>query len=477
MINILLTGANGYIGKRLIPLLQIRGFNIICTVRDKNRFNYLGNDNIEVVECDFLKYEDIENVLPNREIDYAYYLMHSMTESSDDFEKKEIIVARNFIKLANRTNIKQVIYLTGMINERDLSPHLRSRKLVEELLSSGNFHLTALRAGIIIGSGSSSFEMIRDIVEKIPIMVAPRWIKSKCQPIDIGNILSILVKTLGQKDLYDRDFDVAGEEVLTYMQMLKGYANIRKLKRHIVVVPVLTPRLSSYWFHLITSQSYTLARHLIDSMRVDFIARDNFLIKYLDIETISYEDSIAKAFDKIKQNAVISSWKDSLFYSKIDPKTDKYLVVPDYGCMKNVVRVMVKNRDKTIDVIWNIGKSNRWYFAHWLWSIRGLIDKICGGVGINRHRREDDEIHNGDCIDFWRVIKANKKEGELLLYAEMKLPGEAWLDFSVKDGLLTQTSTFRPLGVFGRLYWYSILPIHKYIFNGMAKKIVKQSNK
>ena len=471
--KILLTGVTGYIGKRLLIQLLEEGHHIVCSVRDKNRFglNLFKEklNQIEVIENDFLDESTLNNI--PKDIDTAYYLIHSMSSSDGDFKEKEKTSADNFRVALENTNVKQVIFLTGIINEEKLSKHLESRKAVEAALASSIYGLTSLRAGIIVGSGSASFEIIRDLVEKLPVMITPKWLNTKCQPIAIRNVIQFLVGVLGKEFTYNQNYDIAGTDVVTYKQMLLQYAEIRGLKRHIFIVPVMTPRLSSYWLYFVTSTSYFLAVNLVDSMKIDVVAYKNNLAEKLDIHLFSYQEAIRLAFDKIKQNDVLSSWFDSFSNQFHSRKVWQYLEVPEEGCFKDIRDEKVDDEEKAFDRVFSIGGKTGWYYADFLWRIRGFLDKLFGGVGLRRGRRNMNSLEAGDSVDFWRVLYANREEKRLLLFAEMKLPGEAWLEFKIKDGVLHQEATFRPLGLSGRLYWYSVLPFHGLIFNGMLKKL------
>ncbi len=471
--KILLTGVTGYIGKRLLIQLLEEGHHIVCSVRDKNRFSLSlfkeKLEQIEVIENDFLDESTLNNIPKN--IDVAYYLIHSMSSSDGDFKEKEKTSADNFRLALEKTTVKQVIFLTGIINEDKLSKHLESRKAVEAALASSIYGLTSLRAGIIVGSGSASFEIIRDLVEKLPVMVTPKWLNTRCQPIAIRNVIQFLVGVLGKEFTYNQNYDIAGTDVVTYKQMLLQYAEIRGLKRTIFIVPVMTPRLSSYWLYFVTSTSYFLAVNLVDSMKIDVVANKNNLAEKLDIHLFSYQEAIRLAFDKIKQNDVLSSWFDSFSNQFHSRKVWQYLEVPEEGCFKDIRDEKVDDEEKAFDRVFSIGGKTGWYYADFLWRIRGFLDKLFGGVGLRRGRRNMNSLEAGDSVDFWRVLYANREEKRLLLFAEMKLPGEAWLEFKIKDGVLHQEATFRPLGLSGRLYWYSVLPFHGLIFNGMLKKL------
>ncbi|WP_055442247.1 SDR family oxidoreductase [Lacinutrix himadriensis] len=470
--NILVTGATGYIGKRLIPLLLHEGHHVTCAVRDKLRADksYLQEEQIDVIEVDFLKPETLKNI-PN-DIDIAYYLIHSMSNTSNDFEKLEQECAANFRTSIEKTNTKQVIYLSGITNDANLSKHLQSRKNVEHELESKSYALTIFKAGIIVGSGSSSFEIIRDLVEKLPFMIAPKWLNTKTQPLAVRDVLSFLLKSVGNKKTFNRSFDIFGPEVLTYKQMLLQFAEVRELKRYILTVPIMTPKLSSYWLYFVTSTSYKLASNLVDSMGVEIIGKPSEINAILHVNPLSYKDAVALAFEKIEQNSIISSWKDSFISSgRLKDNFHKYINVPKYGCFQDYKELEVTNSAQTMDKIWAIGGQTGWYYGNFLWRVRGYIDKVFGGIGLRRGRTNPTQLDAGDALDFWRVIYADKEKQKLLLYAEMKLPGEAWLEFKIEDNLLKQTATFRPRGILGRLYWYSVLPFHGFIFNGMIKKL------
>jgi len=472
--NILVTGATGYIGKRLIPILLNEGHTVFCAVRDKLRVikNYVDEINVVLIETDFLKPESLKNI-PN-EIDVTYYLIHSMSNSSDDFKRLEKACALNFKNYIETTQVKQVIYLSGITNDNYLSRHLSSRKNVEETLASKKYALTTLKAGIIVGSGSSSFEIIRDLIEKLPVMIAPKWLNTKTQPIAVRDVLSFLNNAKGNEELYNKSYDIFGPEILTYKQMLLQFAEIRKLKRLIITVPVMTPKLSSYWLYFVTSTSYKLATTLVDSMGVEIIGKPVDINQVLNVTPITYKQAVELAFEKIEQNSIISSWKDSFISSgRLKNMSHKYINVPIYGCFKDHKKAEVIDDQKTLDKLWSIGGETGWYYGTFLWKIRGYIDLLFGGIGLRRGRTHKTELNVGDSLDFWRVIYADKSKRKLLLYAEMKLPGEAWLEFRIEDGILKQTATFRPRGLAGRLYWYSVLPFHGLIFNGMIKKLVQ----
>lgn len=473
--RILLTGASGYIGKRLLPVLVEKGHEVICCVRDVDRFTPPNSlkSKIKIVEVDLLDEVSLENI--PKDIDGAFYLVHSMTTSSD-YRLLELESAKNFRNAISKTNVQHVVYLSGIVNESNLSEHLASRKNVELELSLGNYNFTALRAGIIIGSGSASFEIMRDLIEKIPIMITPKWLNTKCQPIGISDVIMFLSETIFNPKTLNKNFDIGGSDILSYKEMLIELGRKRNLKRYIYTVPVMTPKLSTYLLYFVTSTSYKLAVALVNSMKIEVICRDNEINSILGIEPISYREALDRAFSKIERNEVVSSWKDAFVSSGFNSYISDFINVPTYGCFHDIREETVTNREECIEKIWSIGGENGWYYGNWLWRFRGFIDKFNGGVGLRRGRTSENSLNAGDALDFWRVLYADKNEGRLLLFAEMKLPGEAWLEFRIVDDKLIQTATFRPLGLKGRLYWYSVLVFHGFIFKGMIQYLTQVNN-
>jgi uncharacterized protein YbjT (DUF2867 family) len=469
--KILLTGATGYIGKRLLPVLLKEGHEVICTVRDLKRFDSskYASSKLRVVQANFLEKESLKNI--PADIDVAYYLIHSMSATLGDFETLEALSAGNFKDRISETNVQQIIYLSGIVNEVTLSKHLNSRKQVEDILSEGKFHLTTLRAGIIVGSGSASFEIIRDLVEKLPVIIAPKWLNTRSQPIAVRNVIEFLKGVIMNEKTFNKNFDIGGPEILTYKEMLLKFAKVRKLKRTVITVPVMTPKLSSYWLYFVTSTSYKLAVNLVNSMKIEIICRENDLSTQLNIDLIPYEAAVERAFKTMAHQDVSSSWTDALSSQVLEEGIKNLIEVPTYGCFKDHKKKNIRDENKVLDNIWNIGGDQGWYYANWLWAFRGFVDKLVGGVGMRRGRKSNINIEAGESLDFWRVLYASREGKRLLLYAEMKLPGEAWLEFQIKDQLLHQTATFRPLGVWGRLYWYALLPFHNVVFNGLINKI------
>jgi len=476
--RVLLTGANGYIGTRLLPVLLEAGHEVICMVRDPRRFALESDfgDQVRIITGDLLNRESLQNI--PKDIEAAYYLVHSMSSSKAGFSDLELESAGNFVSAVKDTACQQIIYLTGIVNDDNLSDHLNSRLAVEKELKKAEIPLTVLRAAIIIGSGSASFEIIRDLAEKLPVMVAPKWVNTRCQPIAIRDVLAYLTGVLGNEKAKNETFDIGGPDILTYKEMILQYGQSRGLKRWIITVPVLTPRLSSLWLNLVTSVPYALARSLVDSMKNEVICHDGKIKLVVPRTCFSYKEALSMAFEKIEQNSIVSSWKDALNRGYLDTSFMDQVKVPAKGTLEyKVKRKFERDEDEVFNNIWSIGGNTGWYYLDWLWSLRGLLDKMFGGVGARRGRTSNSTLQAGDVLDFWRVLLADKKSKRLLLYAEMKIPGEAWLEFKVVNyhgvSYLSQIATFRPSGLWGRLYWYSMLPFHLVLFNGMAKRITK----
>ena len=484
--KILLTGATGYIGQRLLPVLAGAGHELYCLVRDARRFALpdtlpeARRAQVRVVEGDLLQPDTLTD-LP-LDLDAAYYLVHSMSShGSEDFYRLEQASAQHFTTYIDRTTARQVIYLSGIANDHDLSVHLRSRSAVEQVLAQAHTaRLTVLRASIIIGSGSASFEIIRDIVEKLPVMVTPRWLNSRCQPLGIRDVIFYLTAVLDNPACLGESFDLGGPDVLTYKQMLLGLAEVRGYRRWIVTIPVLTPRLSSWWLYLVTSTTFSLAQSLVESLKNDTIADPaRSIARVVPHVCMGYREALALAFRRIEQNEVVSSWSDAMSSGTLRSDYMNAIQIPKNGMFfDRQRRVFTRPVAEVLDNVWRIGGERGWYKTDWLWRIRGIMDKLVGGVGLRRGRRSPNHLRAGDPLDFWRVLVADRTTKRLLLYAEMKLPGEAWLQFRIVDNpdgshALEQLAAYRPHGLLGRLYWYSVLPFHGIIFKGMVQNLIE----
>jgi uncharacterized protein YbjT (DUF2867 family) len=475
--KVLLTGSTGYIGKRLLHELRDQGHEVICLVRNLERLmtSEQSMEGIQGIETDLLN--PVPSALYALDIDVAFYLIHSMSTSITEFMNEEAVSAGNFADFIRQTNCKQIIYLSGISNSKKLSRHLQSRRNVEDILRNSGKHLTVLRAGIIVGSGSASFEIIRDLMEKMPVIVAPTWVKTLCQPIAVGNVPKYLTGCMLNSATYDQTFDIGGAEILSYKQMLLQYAEVRGLKRRIYVVPFISPRISSYWLYFVTSTSYYLAVNLVDSMKVEVVCKDTRLKDILKITPLTYKEACIRALERINLDIVQSSWTDAVSI-KNPSNLFQRLEVPSYGVQRDRRSIRITgDPQRILNKVFSIGGDTGWYYADWIWQVRGMIDKMVGGVGLRRGRRNVLELKPGDSLDFWRVLIADRDNMRLLLFAEMKVPGEAWLEFQIKkkpDGYyLYQTATFMPHGLSGRLYWYLLLPVHLLMFKEMIRAIAK----
>ena len=472
--HLLLTGANGYIGLRLLPALLDAGHRVTAVVRDRRRFPQAdfaaAGERLQVIEGDFLK----PGALPDfpADLDAAYYLLHSMG-AGGDFAASEEATARAFVAALRPTRCARILYLGGLIDEsRPLSPHLRSRLHVEEVLRESGIPLTVLRASIIVGSGSASFEIVRDLAEKLPLMICPRWVNTRCQPIAIRNVIDYLTGLLDRPESAGRTYDIGGPEVLRYRDLLEGYAAVRGLRRWFLPVPFLSPKLSSWWLYLMTSTSFPLARTLVDSMKNETVCRDQAIRGILAPPLLGYREAVGKALARIAQNRVPSSWFDALNAGSLDPRFVDAIQVPGHGVLRDEQRVpLTAPRATVLDALWSLGGQRGWPAMKWAWRLRGWLDRLIGGTGLRRGRRHPTELRPGDALDFWRVLVADRERGRLMLYAEMRLPGEAWLEFEIEGGTLRQTATFRPQGLSGRAYWYAVLPLHWLLFPRMARRL------
>jgi uncharacterized protein YbjT (DUF2867 family) len=470
--KILLTGANGYIGKRLLPALLKEGHEVICCVRDKSRFSPENSDSqrLTIIEVNFIHEESLHAIPSN--IDGAYFLIYSRSFSSQNIFELCDKASRNFINYMESIQVKHVVYLSDLTRDKNLSEFQDSITNVERILTNSSINVTILRAGIIIGSGSASFEIIRNLVEKSPLMIGPKWLSSNCQPVAIRDVITYLTRSIFNDKTYNQYFDIGGPELMSFRETLRQFARARNLKRVIITLPVKVPRLSSYWLFLICSASYDLARNFIDNLIAGVSWKKNELKDLIDIKPRTYFEAIQLAFNRIEQNYVLSSWKDAVNVGPLNADLSQYIQVPRYGCFRFVKVVKVNDPEIVLENIWSIGGGNGWYYANWLWKIRGFIDKMFGGVGLKRGRTNPHSINTGDALDFWRVILADKPKKRMLLYAEMKLPGEGWLELKIdNENNFHQIATFRPRGIWGRVYWYSVLPFHILVFNGMVRSI------
>jgi len=478
MAKILVTGATGFIGKRLIIRLLKENHEIYALSRIKGiDLKFPDLSQFHVLHGDIRDPEKVDPI--PQDIEAVYYLVHSLGSLVQNLIDEEVTVARNFLSIIEKTSCKQIIFLGGIIeNEEHLSPHLFSRLAVEKVIRSSKIPHTILRASIIIGSGSASFEIVRDLVEKLPVMIAPRWVRSYCQPIAIRDVLFYLSAVLLNRSCFNKTLDIGGPEPMTFKEVLQRYAAFRKMRRFIFDVPFLTPKLSSYWLVFITSVRFSICTYLVESMKYNTRKLNKEIDKIIPHQCLLFEGALKLAFQKIQQNEVISSWMDAWDLKKLNPDIEQFLEVPQEGCFKETNSFPIRSSIERVKRnIWSLGGARGWPALNWAWRIRGLVDQLVGGTGINRGRRDPENIEVGDSIDFWRVLLADREKGHLVLFAEMKVPGEAWLEFKINESqkLLEQTATFRPKGFWGRFYWYFLWPFHHLIFKRMVKKLASAS--
>lgn len=471
--RVLITGATGYIGRRLKnrllnnPELHVRVF-----VRNALKVQEKSRRQIEIVEGDTFNPEKLAQAV--KDIDVAFYLIHSMGADKDfsDLDRKS---AENFREACIAAGVKKIIYLGGLGVKKTASKHLLSRIETGEVLSARPDKVTTIwvRAGIIIGAGSISFEILRNLVEKLPIMVTPRWVSTRTQPIAVDDVLSYLIDSIWLQTDENLIVDI-GSETMSFRDMMIAAARVLGLKRFILPLPILTPKLSSYWLILFTPVPYKIAAALVEGLKSETVQQnDNAKRCFPEIKPLSFEDAVRQAIEEIEAEQVISRWCDSSGGESCDII---YQDDPSSAIIRDRREIEFDNvtPEKVFQSAIAIGGARGWYKYNFLWRLRGAMDKMVGGYGLNRGRRLSNELRIGDSLDFWKVadIKPNKR---LLLLAQMKLPGKAWLEFIIEDNRLIQTAHFYPRGVLGRLYWYSTLLFHNLVFQDLAEKIVKQA--
>jgi uncharacterized protein YbjT (DUF2867 family) len=467
--KILLTGANGYIGRRLKhKLIQNSDLHIKILVRNKNSISS-NLKNIEMVEGSTFDETSLFEALSG--VDIAFYLIHSL--GSKNYEELDRISAQNFLNAAIKCNVKRIIYLGGLGEKSTASLHLKSRMETGEILSSRPKEIQTIwfRAGVIIGSGSASFEIIRNLTQKLPIMLTPKWVYTMAQPIGVDDVIEYLSQAATIK--YEKNLIVdIGSEKMNYKNMMIQTAKIMGLKRYLIPVPVLSPKISSYWLTLFTPVPFNVSSSLIEGLKSEVITQNDNAKKFFDIKPQNFEISVKKALHEIEQNQVISRWSDSS--GDIWEKDHSNDIANAVFIDRQIRDISNFEANKIYQSFMCIGGKNGWLAYDWLWEIRGLIDKIFGGFGINRGRRDECDLRIGDSLDFWKVVdvESNKR---LLLFAQMKLPGRAWLEFIIEDGKLIQSAYFYPNGILGIIYWYSLIPLHWLIFGSMIDAIIKNS--
>ncbi|MFJ4832640.1 SDR family oxidoreductase [Streptomyces sp. NPDC088747] len=483
----LVTGASGYVGGRLVPELLEAGHQVRCVARTPGKLrDYPWAGDVEVVKGDVTDAGSIAQAL--RGIDVAYYLVHALGSGSD-FEETDRRAARTFAEQAHSAGVRRIVYLGGLtprgVPERELSPHLRSRAEVGKIFLDSLVPATVLRAAVVIGSGSASFEMLRYLTERLPVMVTPSWVHTRVQPIGVRDVLRYLVGSATMPDDVDRAFDVGGPDVLTYRDMMLRYADVAGLRRRLIVpVPVLTPRLSSHWVGLVTPVPASIARPLTESLRHEVVCQEHEIARYvpdLPGRPLPFDEALSLALRRVREAQVVTRWSSAdLPGAPSDPlPTD-----PDWAggsLYEDERQLTVETSPEALwKVIEGIGGDNGWYSFPLAWAVRGWLDRFVGGVGLRRGRRDAERLQVGDSLDFWRVEEI--EPGRLLrLRAEMRLPGLAWLEMRVErdDGRTRyrQRALFHPRGLFGHAYWWSVSPFHAVVFGGMARNITQAAAK
>jgi uncharacterized protein YbjT (DUF2867 family) len=476
---ILVTGATGYVGGRLVPRLLASGHRVRCLVRDADRLQ--GRDwlpEVEVVAGDVGSPGDLQEALAG--VETAYYLVHSMAGGAG-FHERDVAAARGFARAAAKAGVSRIVYLGGLGDPHtDLSDHLRSRQATGDALREAGVPVTEFRAAVVVGSGSISFEMIRYLTERLPVMICPQWVYTRVQPIGVDDLLRYLVAALETDESAGCIVEIGGADVRTYGDMMLGYAQARGLRRRLQPVPVLTPVLSSYWVHLVTPIPSTIARPLIEGLRSEVVVRDDTARRlFPHITPVDYMTAVRAAVATLENGEVETSWSDALVASGREA-APKVLTQQD--------GMLIERREKAVPVppadafavCLAIGGERGYAYADWTWEVRGAVDRLVGGVGLRRGRRDPRELRVGDALDFWRVEAV--QPGRLLrLRAEMKVPGRAWLQFETlpRDGgtLLVQTAYFAPKGLAGLAYWYGLYPVHSAIFSGMIAALAAAASR
>ncbi len=472
--RVLMTGATGYIGGRLVPRLLAAGHQVVCLARVPDKLAGRRWEGVEVRQGDVLDPATLEPAL--RGVAVAYYLIHSMAEGTGGFEQRDRRAAQHFGAAARAAGVQRIIYLGGLgAGGRQLSPHLASRQEVGDVLRASGVPVTEFRAAIVVGAGSISFEMIRYLTERLPIMITPRWVTTRCQPIAIENVLDYLVLGLTEPRAVGRTFEIGGPDVLTYGDMMRGYAAVRGLKRCLIRVPVLTPRLSSYWVDLVTPIPAAYSRPLIEGLRSEVVVHDTAAADVFTVRLIPYADAVRRALERTLAGDIETYWAGAQTGQPpgVSLKVTEGVILEERRVESTAAPAAV------YATFAGIGGHRGWYFADWLWQLRGLLDRLVGGVGMRRGRRHPDDLRPGDALDFWRVEAA--EPGRLVrLRAEMKVPGSAWLQFEAQSrpgggSVLVQTAFFEPHGLGGILYWYGAYPLHQAIFSGLARRIARRA--
>jgi uncharacterized protein YbjT (DUF2867 family) len=469
--QVLVTGATGYVGGRLVPRLLSRGHAVRCAARDPARLAGRPWPGVEIVQGDLAEAGAAERALEG--VDVAYYLVHSMTRGGA-FRGRDRAMAQAFGKAAERAGVRRMIYLGGLGDAAEFrSKHLASRQEVGRALAASGVPVVEFRAAVIVGSGSASFEMIRYLTERLPVMITPRWVDTRCQPIGVRAVLDYLIEAL-EKPEAQGVYEIGGPDVLTYREMMLGYARVRGLHRLIVAFPVPHPEWSGHFVDLITPIPYAIAQPLVESLRTEVVVRDDRARREFSVRPLGYLESVRLALSRVASDEVETTWASSLASLSPEAPTGRQLARHE-GMLLERHRTRVEaSAERVFEVICALGGDDGWPAGNALWQLRGLIDRVCGGVGMRRGRRHPRELCVGEPLDFWRV-EALEPPHLLRLRAEMKLPGTAWLQFEVlpdeHGARVEQTAFFEPRGLPGYLYWYTVLPFHRFIFPGLLRAV------
>lgn len=469
---VLVTGATGYIGGRLVPRLLASGHRVRCLVRNPERLAGRNWPGVELMRGDVSDPATLGPALAG--VHQAYYLVHAMADKSPDFREQDLRQARTFAQACSRGSVRRILYLGGLGDPtRKRSHHLASRQEVGEALASAGVPVLEFRAAVIVGSGSASFEMIRHLTERLPIMVTPRWVNTRCQPIGIRDVLAYLLEALDHPDL-SGIFEIGGRDVLDYREMMLAYAEARGLHRIIVPMDVPFPRLSVHWVDLVTPVPKAVAGPLVDGMTTEVVVQDPRALSAFRVRPMAYREALALALQRLDEDNVETTWATGL----AGGPEGMELGAHEGMLLERHHRHVKAKPEAVFRACCALGGEAGWPAGNWLWQLRGLLDRLSGGVGMRRGRRHPRNLRVGDPVDFWRVEAL--EPGHLLrLRAEMKLPGHAWLQFQVRPegpgSRLEQTAFFDPRGLTGLLYWYSVLPFHRFIFPGMVRALKRQA--
>ena len=467
---ILLTGASGYIGGRLLAHLEQKGKRVRCLERHPTYMRSRVESDTEILRGDVLEPESLEKAFEG--VDTAYYLVHSLG-GGEDYEEKDRQAARNFGRAALKAGVRQIIYLGGLGRGENLSPHLASRHEVGRILRESGVPTIEFQASIIIGSGSLSYEMVRGLVERLPVMIAPRWVRSRAQPIAVENVIDYLLEALERPRPENTVYEIGGADVSSYGGIMLEYARQRGLRRWIIHLPLLTPHLSSLWLALVTPLYARVGRKLIEGVKNESTVEDYSALEVFSVKPFGMPEAMARAMAKEDHEFAETHWSDAL--PDVVPGHHWWGLPIGARRVDSYSRILPYGPEEVFAPIQCIGGDHGWYAYNWMWKLRGALDRLVGGVGLRRGRRDPCDIREGDAIDFWRVERY-APHSLLLLFAEMKVPGRAWLYFEVgpnkKGSEVRMTAVFDPIGVWGRLYWYLVYPFHFMVFNGMFKGIV-----